>query len=49
MIDIINEENTSMIKTIHEEAKVMKICPNGKYILTGGNKGDICLWSIKKS
>jgi WD40 repeat protein len=48
MVDMVNEENTSEIKTFHEEAKLIKICPNGRYILTGGDKGDICVWSIKK-
>ena len=48
MIDVINEENTCEIKTIHEEAKILKICPNGRYLFTGGDKGDICIWNIKK-
>jgi len=48
MIDLVNEENTSEIKTIHEESKLLKVCPNGRYILTGGDKGDICIWSISK-
>jgi hypothetical protein len=48
MIDMVNDENTCMIKTLHEESRILKICPNGKYILTGGNKGDICIWAIKK-
>lgn len=26
----------------------MTMCPNGRYILTAGNKGDIILWSITK-
>lgn len=34
--------------TTHEEAKAMKICPNGRYVLTGGSRGDIALWSVKK-
>lgn len=48
MIDFVNPENTSEILTTHEEATVMKMCPNGRYVLTGGNKGDICIWNIKK-
>eukprot|EP00347_Sterkiella_histriomuscorum_P023802 403333335 len=48
MIDLVNEQNTSEIKTIHDEVKIMKVCPNGRYIITGGNQGDICIWSIKK-
>jgi len=38
MIDFVNEANTSEVRTIHEEAKLMKICPNGRYIVTGGEK-----------
>lgn len=26
----------------------MKLCPNGKYVITGGNHGDVCMWEIKK-
>jgi hypothetical protein len=37
MIDSVNIENTSEIRTTHEEVKVMKICPNGRYVLTGGS------------
>lgn len=48
MMDTINPVNTTEIKTIHEEAKIMRVCPNGKYILTGGNKGDIAIWNVKK-
>ncbi len=48
MIDFVNEENTCEIRIIHEEAKIMKICPNGRYIVTGGDKGDICVWNVKK-
>lgn len=48
MIDMVNSENSSEIQTIHEESKIMKICPNGRYILTGGSKGDICIWNVKK-
>lgn len=48
MIDMVNTENTSEIATTHEEVKIMKVCYNGKYILTGGSRGDVCLWQIKK-
>lgn len=48
MIDFVNVENTSEIMTIHEEAKVLKMCPNGRYILTGGSSGDVCIWNIKR-
>jgi hypothetical protein len=47
-IDQVNEENRSELLTTHEEAKAMKICPNGRYVLTGGSRGDIALWSVKK-
>lgn len=26
----------------------MKLCPNGRYLLTGGNKGDVAIWKIDK-
>jgi len=26
----------------------MKICPNGRYVLTAGNRGDVSLWSVSK-
>lgn len=48
MIDQVNIENTSEIKTTHEEVKIMKICPNGRYVLTGGSQGDVTIWQIKK-
>lgn len=48
MIDMVNSENSSETQTIHEESKIMKVCPNGRYILTGGSKGDICIWNVKK-
>jgi WD40 repeat protein len=48
MIDMVNSENTSEIMTTHEQAASMKICPNGRYVLTGGSKGDICIWRVQK-
>jgi WD40 repeat protein len=48
MIDFVNTENTSEILTIHSEAQVIKICPNGRYVLTGGSNGDICIWQVKR-
>lgn len=47
-IDAVNEENRSEILTTHEEARSMKMCPNGRYVLTGGSRGDIAIWSLKK-
>jgi WD40 repeat protein len=49
MIDSVNEENTSSILTIHEEAKTLTVCPNGKYLITGGSKGDICIWAVNRA
>jgi WD40 repeat protein len=48
LIDFMNEANQSTIETMHEDLTTMKVCPNGRYVLTGGNRGDISLWSIKK-
>ena len=38
---------------MHSEEQVlkltaMKVCPNGRYVLTGGNRGDVMLWKIDK-
>ena len=43
-----NEANQAEIQTTHEEITAMKICPNGRYVLTGGNLGDVSLWAIRK-
>lgn len=48
LIDMVNTENFTEIETTHEEVKIMKVCYNGRYILTGGSGGDISLWHIKK-
>ena len=48
LIDYMNEENQTHIQTMHEELKSMKVCPNGRYVMTGGNRGDITLWAIHK-
>jgi hypothetical protein len=47
-VDSVNDENRSEILTTHDEALAMKICPNGRYVLTGGSRGDVALWSLKK-
>ena len=47
-IDQVNEENRSEILTTHEEARSMKLCPNGRYVVSGGSRGDIAVWSVKK-
>jgi WD40 repeat protein len=46
LIDYMNEDNQSSILTMHEKLVTMKVCPNGRYVLTGGSSGDISLWSI---
>ena len=46
MIDFVNESNTVSMKTMHESVKTLKVCPNGRYLLTAGNKGDIAIWSV---
>lgn len=48
MIDLVNEQNSSEIQTIHEEARIMRVCPNGRYVITAGAQGDIAIWNIKK-
>jgi len=48
LIDFMNEANQAGIETLHEELTTMKVCPNGRYVLTGGNRGDVSLWSIQK-
>ena len=48
LIDFMNEANQSRIETMHDELTCMKVCPNGRYILSGGNKGDVSLWAVNK-
>ena len=48
LIDFMNEENQSATETMHEDLKSIKVCPNGRYVLSGGNRGDLSLWNIKK-
>ena len=43
-----NENNQAKIQTLHEDLKTMKVCPNGRYVLTAGNRGDVSLWQVKK-
>ena len=43
-----NEDNQTSVKTMHDQLTTMKICPNGRYVLTGGNRGDVILWKIDK-
>lgn len=46
-IDTLNEENVLLVKTPHDEITQVEISPNGRYILTGGDKGDIVMWKAK--
>ncbi len=48
MIDFVNESNTTSIVTMHEQVKTIKVCPNGRYLLTAGTKGDIAIWAVKR-
>lgn len=48
LVDFMNEENQASIQTLHDSLTTMKVCPNGRYVLTAGNRGDVCLWSINK-
>ena len=48
MIDFVNEANQARLKTIHDEVKSLRVCPNGRYVLTGGSKGDVILYSVRK-
>ena len=48
MIDFVNEANQTKIQTIHDQVKYMRVCPNGRYVLSGGDKGDIIIYSVKR-
>lgn len=48
MIDFVNESNTTEVMTLHEKVKSLKICPNGRYLITAGEKGDIAVWGVKR-
>jgi WD40 repeat protein len=48
LIDYMNEDNQAEIMTMHEKLTTMKVCPNGRYLLTGGNRGDVSVWKIEK-
>ena len=41
MMDFVNESNFTKVKTLHDTVKSLKVCPNGRYLLTGGPRGDI--------
>ena len=48
MIDFVNEANQAKIKTIHDQVNTLKVCPNGRYVLSGGDKGDVIIYSIRR-
>jgi hypothetical protein len=48
LVDFMNEANQASIQTLHEDLTMMKVCPNGRYVMTAGNRGDVCLWQINK-
>ena len=48
MIDFVNEANQSSIKTIHDHVKSLKVCPNGRYVLSAGDKGDVVIYSVRR-
>lgn len=48
MIDFVNENNTTEILTLHEKVRSLKVCPNGRYLITAGERGDIAIWSVKR-
>lgn len=48
MIDFVNEDNQTEKVTVHDRACLMKMCPNGRYVLTGGDKGDLLVYKIKR-
>jgi len=48
MIDFVNESNTTEVKTLHERVRSLKVCPNGRYLITAGERGDIAVWGVKR-
>ena len=46
-IDYLNEKNRTEKETGHEEIRGLKACPNGRFLVSGGSRGDICLWETK--
>lgn len=48
MIDFVNESNTTEVKTLHDKVRSLKVCPNGRYLITAGEKGDIAIWGVKR-
>jgi hypothetical protein len=48
MLDFVNEENCTKIKTIHDKVRLLKVCPNGRYCLTAGDKSEIIIYSVRR-
>jgi hypothetical protein len=48
MIDFVNESNTTEVATLHDRVRSLKVCPNGRYLITAGEKGDIAIWGVKR-
>lgn len=48
MVDFVNESNKTVIKTIHDSVKLLKVCPNGRYVLTAGDKGEVIIYSVRR-
>lgn len=46
MVDFVNESNTTSVMTMHQGVKTLKVCPNGRYLLTAGSRGDIAVWNV---
>jgi hypothetical protein len=49
MVDFVNDANRTIVPLIHDEVRTMKVCPNGRYVLTGGDKGDIVMWKVRRT
>jgi hypothetical protein len=49
MVDFVNDANRTIVDLIHDEVCAMKVCPNGRYVLTGGDKGDIVMWKVRRT
>jgi len=48
MVDFVNEGNRNEVHTMHESVRTLKVCPNGRYLLTAGERGDIAIWGITR-
>jgi len=44
MVDYVNETNCCTTETIHDTCKLFRLSPNGRYMLTAGDKGDIVVY-----